>query len=99
MRYNSGRIWIQHASVELAGEMTAIIRASFPEFVVGEPQTRDSTTSELIVLRAANSQVNDSKKAKELLGVTLRPVEETVRDCVESAVELGLISLQLLQKL
>ena len=66
-------------SVELAGEMTAIIRASFPGFVVVEPQTRDSKTSELTVVRAANPQANDSKQAKELLGVTLRPVEEAVR--------------------
>ena len=31
-------------------------------------------------------------QAKELLGVTLRPVEKTVYDCIESAVELGLIT-------
>ena len=39
--------------------------------------------------------VNDSKKAKELLGASLRPIEETIRDCVESAIELGLITPKL----
>jgi hypothetical protein len=41
--------------------------------------------------------IGDSKKAKSLLGVTLRPVEETLRDCVETAIALGLITPQLKQ--
>jgi len=41
--------------------------------------------------------VNDSQKAKSLLGATLRPVEQTIRDCVESAIELGLITPQIAQ--
>ena len=39
--------------------------------------------------------ISDSTKAKELLGVTLRPAEVTIRDCVESSIELGLITVQL----
>ena len=34
---------------------------------------------------------HSSDKAKELLGATIRPVEETIRDLVESQIELGLI--------
>ena len=35
--------------------------------------------------------LNDCKKAKSLLGATIRPVEDTIRAVVETSVELGII--------
>lgn len=84
-------------SVELAGEMTAMLQRGFPSFVIGEPRTH-SKGGRALVSRPAQPMINDSRKAKELLGVTLRPVEQTVCDCVESAVELGLITPTLLRR-
>ena len=39
--------------------------------------------------------LNDSKKAASVLGATFRPVEETVRDLIETSIELGVIEPQL----
>ena len=39
--------------------------------------------------------LNDCKKAKEILGATIRPVEDTIREVVETSIELGIITPQL----
>ena len=38
-----------------------------------------------------SNTVNDCKKAKDVLGATMRPVEDTIRAVVETSVELGII--------
>ena len=35
--------------------------------------------------------INDCKKAKSVLGATIRPIEQTIRDIVESQIEFGVI--------
>ena len=45
--------------------------------------------------RKKANTLNDSKKAKSLLGVTLRCVDDTIRDVVESSIELGIITPKL----
>ena len=42
-----------------------------------------------------NKVFNDCKKAKSVLGATIRPVEETIRDVVETSIELGVITPKL----
>jgi len=42
-----------------------------------------------------SNALNDCKKAKSVLGATIRPVEDTIRDLVESSIELGIIAPQL----
>jgi hypothetical protein len=74
--------------LQLGTEIADIISTIFPSFAVGSPAVPAGGL-------APNDTINDSKKAKSLLGATLRPVEETIRDCVESAIELGLIVPQI----
>ena len=76
-----------YSTMCLGTDITRIIRSEFPDFVVGQPET---TTSELEPIRASNA-VHDCKKAKELLGVTIRPIQQTIRDVIESQIELGVI--------
>ena len=38
--------------------------------------------------------LNDCKKAKQVLGATIRPVEDTIQAVVETSIELGVITPQ-----
>jgi hypothetical protein len=38
--------------------------------------------------------VNDCKKAKSVLGATIRPVEETICDVVDTSISMGIIEPQ-----
>lgn len=69
-----------------------IIGRQFPEFRLGAPATVDASGEPI---RLDFNYLNDCKKAKSVLGVTTRPVEETIRDVVESLIELGIIVPQL----
>ncbi len=69
-----------------------IISQHFPEFVLGEPATVTSSGKPITV---QSNFLNDCKKAKSVLGATIRPVEDTIRDVVESSIELGIITPQL----
>ena len=89
--YNNGH------KIRFGTELADIIRRFFPGIKVGSAKMArsDGTPFDL----PPPTQLYDSKKAKRLLGVTLRPAEETIRDCVESSIELGLIKVQLQGKL
>eukprot|EP00747_Dinoflagellata_sp_TGD_P017387 gnl/TRDRNA2_/TRDRNA2_125794_c0_seq1.p1 gnl/TRDRNA2_/TRDRNA2_125794_c0~~gnl/TRDRNA2_/TRDRNA2_125794_c0_seq1.p1 ORF type:complete len:358 (+),score=46.79 gnl/TRDRNA2_/TRDRNA2_125794_c0_seq1:40-1074(+) len=79
-------------ALRLGTEVKHIIGKFFPSFVLGTPITTSKSGKAITV---QNNVIHDCKKAKAVLGVTLRPVEETIRDCVETAVALGLIQPQL----
>ena len=92
-----GPRYVMHGSggrsaLRFGTEVAAIIRAHFPTFVLGEPAT---VTSKGEPITVQSNTVNDCKKAKSILGATIRPVEETIRDVVESSIELGIIEPQL----
>ena len=89
--YNHGH------NIRLGTELVGVIRSHFPGILVGAPKTHTSEGKPFDL--PPPSQIADSTKAKELLGVTLRPAEETIRDCVESVFELGLVAVQLAGKL
>ena len=69
-----------------------IIRQQFPEFVLGAPASVDASGEPI---RLPSGYLNNSKKAMSVLGATIRPVEETIRDVVESLIELDIIAPQL----
>ena len=92
-----GPRYVMHGSggrsaLRFGTEVAAIIRAHFPTFALGEPAT---VTSKGEPITVQSNTVNDCKKAKTILGATIRPVEETIRDVVESSIELGIIEPQL----
>ena len=60
--------------------------------MLGEPATVTSRGEPITIEARA---LNDCKKAKSVLGATIRPVEETIRDVVESSIELGIIEPKL----
>ena len=59
-----------HSALRLGTDVSEIIHKYFPSYKLGEPAT---VTSKGEPIRVASNAVNDSKKAKELLGATLRP--------------------------
>ena len=67
-------------------EVAAVISQRFPSFSIGSPKDAGGQQQQ----RRPKTK-NDSKKAVAMLGVRVRPVEETIVECVESAIELGLI--------
>ncbi len=92
-----GPRYVMHGSggrsaLRFGTEVAAVIREHFPTFKLGEPATVTSRGEPITI--AANA-LNDCKKAKSVLGATIRPVEETIRDVVESSIELGIIEPQL----
>ena len=46
-------------------------------------------------IKIESRMLNDSKKAASVLGATFRPVEETIRDLIETSIELGIVEPQL----
>ena len=94
---HGGPRYIMHGSggrsaVRLGTEVLDVIRTHFPRFELGAPATV-TTSGEPVVVKT--SGINDCKKAKTVLGATIRPVEETIRDVVETSVELGIVEPRL----
>ena len=77
-----------HSALRLGTEVTAIIHEYFPAFVLGAPATVTSSGERITV---EPNGVNDCKKAKSVLGATIRPVEDTIRAVIETSIELGVI--------
>ena len=80
-----------HSALRLGTEVTAIIHEYFPSFVLGEPAKVTSSGERITV---ESNGVNDCKKAKSVLGATIRPVEDTIRAVIETSIELGVIAPQ-----
>ena len=76
-----------YSTLRLGTDITRIISSEFPDFVVGQPETM---ASQLEPTQTPNT-VHDCKKAKALLGVTIRPIQQTIHDVIESQIELGVI--------
>ena len=94
---HGGNRYILHGSggrsaVRFGTEVVCMIKSNFPWFTVGAPATVTSKGEPITI--AANA-FNDCKKAKDVLGATIRPVADTVRDLVESAVALGIVTPRL----
>ena len=77
------------SSLRLGTEVANIIRNYFPHTRIGTPQT--VTAEGKPIQLAAPKLINDCHKAKNVLGATIRPVEETIRDVIESSLELGVV--------
>ena len=91
---HGGSRYLMHGSggrshLRLGTDVKAIIQDLFPSFVLGSPATVTSSGDPITI---EWNYTNDSKKAKSLLGASLRPVEETIRDVVETSIELGVIT-------
>ena len=89
-----GSRYIMHGSgglsaIRLGTDIVDIIRKAFPENSVGKPET---VTSKGDTIKLESRLHNDSKKAKSLLKARLRPVEETIKDVVQSSFDLGVIT-------
>ena len=80
-----------HSALRFGTEVASIIREQFPSFKLGEPATVTSSGEPITV--QANA-LNDCKKARQVLGATIRPVEDTIQAVVETSVELGVITPQ-----
>ena len=80
------------SSFRFSTEVGGHIQRMFPSIKIGQPKTVTSK-GEPITLPEPKI-VNDCRKAKLVLGATTRPVEETIRDVVESSFELGIVEPQ-----
>ena len=93
---HGGNRYVMHGSggrsaLRFGTEVKEIISGDFPSFTLGEPATVTSAGKPITV---ESRVLNDCKKAKSVLGATIRPVEDTIRDVVESSIELGIITPQ-----
>ena len=91
-----GNRYVMHGSggrsaLRFGTEVAAIIGDHFPSFALGQPAAE---TSEGEPIPLQFNLVNDCKKAKSVLGATIRPVEDTIHAVVESSVELGIVTPQ-----
>ena len=73
-------------------EVAEVIAGEYPRFKIGEPATITSKGEPITI---ASNVLNDCKKAKSVLGATIRPVEDTILSVVETSIELGVITPQL----
>jgi nucleoside-diphosphate-sugar epimerase len=80
------------SALRLGTEVRAVIHEYFPAFTLGKPKTVTDSGEPVTV---QSTTVNDCKKAKSVLGATIRPVEDTIRAIVETSIELGIIEPQL----
>lgn len=92
-----GSRYIMHGSggrsaLRLGTEIAELIEDHFPSFVLGEPAT---VTDKGKLVKVESRHVNDSKKARSVLGATFRSSGETVRDLIESFLELGVMTPRL----
>ena len=88
-----GSRYVMHGSggrsaLRLGTEVRAIIHEYFPALALGKPKTVTASGEPVTV---QSNVVNDCKKAKSILGATIRPVEDTIREIVETSIELGVI--------
>ena len=81
------------SSLLFSEEVSGIIQDYFPAFVLGKPQAipQREGQSESDGKPPKPHLVNDCKKAKSVLGATIRPVDDTIRAVVETSIELGVI--------
>ena len=79
------------STLRLGTEVAEVIRSRFPRFELGKPAK--ARRGDPIAAQA--NALNDCKKAKSVLGATIRPVEETILATVESSLELGVIKPKL----
>ncbi|MEM7018953.1 MAG: NAD-dependent epimerase/dehydratase family protein [Pseudomonadota bacterium] len=94
---HGGPRYLMHGSggrsaMRLGTDVAEVVSEYFPGFVLGEPAT---VTSHGDPITIETRSLNDCKKAKSVLGATIRPVEDTIRAVVESSIELGIITPQL----
>lgn len=94
---HGGNRYVMHgtggrSNIRFGTELSDIIRELFPGIRLGKPATITSKGDPIRIPRP--HLVNDCRKAKLLLGATTRPVEETIRDVVESSFELGIVEPQ-----
>ena len=87
---HGGNRYVMHGSggrsaLRFSTEVAAVIHEQFPSFVLGKPRIAGDGP-------AQPSTLHDCKKAKSVLGATIRPVTDTIRTVVESSVELGVIT-------
>ncbi len=80
------------SAIRFGTELKAIVRDAFPRFELGTPVAVNRAGEPIPIDGRA---FNDMKKAKGLLGIEPRRVEETVRDVVETSIELGIIAPKL----
>ena len=78
-------------------EVRGIIHDYFPAFELGLPQPVPNREGdqESDGKPPSPHAVNDCKKAKEVLGATIRPIDDTIRAVVETSIELGVIEPKL----
>ena len=89
-----GSRYIMHGSgglsaIRLGTDIADIISKAFPENSVGKPET---VTSKGDPIKLESRLHNDSKKAKSILKAQMRPVEDTIKDVVQSSIDLGIIT-------
>ena len=92
-----GPRYVMHGSggrsaMRFGTEVAKVINSDFPNFALGEPATITSKGDPITI---ESKVLNDCKKAKSVLGATIRPVEDTIRTVVESSIELGIIDPQI----
>ena len=80
------------SALRLGTEVRAIIHEYFPALALGKPKTVTASGEPVTV---QSNVVNDCKKAKSILGATIRPVEDTIRAIVETSIELGIMEPKL----
>ncbi|MYD43649.1 MAG: NAD-dependent epimerase/dehydratase family protein [Gammaproteobacteria bacterium] len=94
---DGGARYVMHGSggrsaLLFSEEVRGIIRDYFPAFALGLPQAVPSSGDEPSSGKPPKpTVVNDCKKAKSVLGATIRPVDDTIRAVVETSIELGVI--------
>ena len=78
-------------------EVRGIIHDYFPSFQLGLPRPVPSRDDDQDSdgKPPVPTAVNDCKKAKEILGATIRPIDDTIRAVVETSIELGVIEPKL----
>ena len=79
----------ERSTLSLGEDIPEIIERHFPGYKMGIADNSGQADDGNPPWHNGN---HSSDKAKELLGATIRPVEETIRDLVESQIELGLIN-------
>lgn len=80
------------SSMRLSTEVIAVIADLFPNFELGGPAMENPDGTPVNI---EYRTVNDCKKAKSVLGASTRPVEETIRDIIETSIDLGIITPKL----
>ncbi|MAW28927.1 MAG: hypothetical protein CMP98_09010 [Gammaproteobacteria bacterium] len=94
---HGGPRYVMHGSggrsaMRFGTEISEVIAGEYPRFNIGEPATITSKGEPITI---ASNVLNDCKKAKSVLGATIRPVEDTILSVVETSIELGVITPQM----